>query len=340
MWARVTDLLDGLVPGISSLSVVVCVDGVERFHHTVGCARLDPQRAAEPDQVYDLASLTKALVGSTVAAALAAEARLDLDATVPGAPPGVTTLQLLQHVSGWPAWAPLYGNQENPGTPATRERIIDAAFAVAPVATAGTRYAYSDVGFVALLRVLERAGGAPLDVLFQRLICDRAGMDVRFGWPGAAATELCPLRGRMIEGEVHDPNAWWMGGICAHAGLFGSARAVAGLCDALRVSVERGDAALAGPDLRRLWNCRGLGSHVGGWDTPSRGGYTSTGASFPDDAVGHLGYTGTSAWIVPSRRTVVVVLTNRIHPVDDKAAIRAARPVIHDAVAAALGWTS
>ena len=81
----------------------------------------------------------------------------------------------------------------------------------------------------------------------------------------------------------------------------------------------------------------GPGSHRGCWDTISAG-YTSTGAHFPSDTVGHLGYTGTSLWLVPSRQTAVTVLTNRVHPDDDLTAIKAARPRIHDSVAHCLGW--
>ena len=80
------------------------------------------------------------------------------------------------------------------------------------------------------------------------------------------------------------------------------------------------------------------GSHAGGWDTISRGGYTSTGAHFPDDCVGHLGYTGTSLWMSPSEQVVVALLTNRGHPTDELAHIRAARPRLHDAVARFVGW--
>lgn len=323
---------------IPSLSLWVSVNGAVRFAHTVGNARrLPTERLALPDEIYDLASVTKALVGSTVAATLVAEGRLGLDDVVDGAPSGATVLHLLQHASGWPAWAPLYAGLEGSPGAATREELIRRAWAVPPVAAAGAGHAYSDIGFIALTDLLERVGRDRLDVLFARRVAEPLGVDLRFGWPGAAATEDCPLRGRVIEGEVHDPNAWWMAGVAAHAGLFGCARQVGHLCDRLREAARVG--AGWGGILARLWSSRGPGSHVGGWDTPSRGGYTSTGSWFPDDAVGHLGYTGTSAWIVPSRRAVVVLLTNRIHPRDDRTAIRRIRPLVHDAVAVALGWS-
>ena len=92
-------------------------------------------------------------------------------------------------------------------------------------------------------------------------------------------------------------------------------------------------------DTLHAWWCQPApGTHRGGWDTITTDGYTSTGRWFPPDAVGHLGYTGTSLWMSPSRDAIVVLLTNRIHPRDTLEGIRAFRPRFHDAVAAALGW--
>ena len=116
--------------------------------------------------------------------------------------------------------------------------------------------------------------------------------------------------------------------------LIGTALAVAHLARALlRVAALLPDVAAT----FATWNATpAVGSHRGGWDTPTPGG--STGDAFPEGAVGHLGYTGTSVWLAPRERVVVVLLTNRVHPVDAKEAIRAARPRIHDAVARELHW--
>lgn len=307
--------------GIPCGSVAVRVDGHEVYHRTLGVARRDPRRAASQDQAFDLASLTKVLAAAPVTAALAAEGRFALDTPVAehlDVDPRITVAHLLTHSSGYPAWRPLY---EHP------ERIREAARTTPLEHAPGAAHVYSDLGFIVLLELLERFG-EPFDALFDRLVLRKHGADLRWGWPGAAATEDCPVRGRVIEGEVHDLNCWALGGVSTHAGLFGTARGVAALADALMHSGE----------LEALWALRGPGSHRGGWDSPSRDGYTSTGRFFPGDAVGHLGYTGTSLWVVPSRRTVVAFLTNRIHPVDRLDGIRAARPLVHDAVAIALGW--
>lgn len=328
---------------IPSVSLVVRADGEERFFATRGRARLDPERRAEGDLAYDLASVTKVLAGATVAAALAQDGRLRLDDPVEldGLDDRVTARHLLQHTSGLPAWAPLYEAAPSAwGTEEARRAVLAAARRPS-VTPPGAVEVYSDLGFLALLELLERKGGAPLDALFQRHVTGPLGLrDLRFGgWPQAAATERCPVRGVVVEGTVHDLNCAAMGGISTHAGLFGTARAVAALGQAILDALTGDRTPLAADALRAFASASGPGSHRLGFDGISEG-YTSTGRHFPPDTVGHLGYTGTSFWIVPSRRAVVVLLTNRVHPVVDPVAIREVRPRVHDAVAAALGWSA
>jgi CubicO group peptidase (beta-lactamase class C family) len=328
---------------IPSASVSVWVKGEEVLRHAVGWAQRAPPRATAVAMPYDLASVTKPFAGGAVAMALVQRGLLDLDAQarrwVPRAPAGVTPRQLLQHAAGYPAWAPLYEGvpPEEWGTEEARRAVIDAAVTTPLCAAPGTSHTYSDLGFLTLCAVLEAAGGARLDALVDELVLAPVGADLRWGWPGAAATEDCPVRGRVVVGEVHDLNAASMGGVSTHAGLFGTATEVARLTAALLEQSQGTEHGL--PDLGPAWSARGPGSHRLGWDGVSRGSYTSTGACWPDDGVGHLGYTGTSVWVAPRQGVVVALLTNRVHPVDDKEPIRAARPRVHDAVASALGWS-
>ncbi|MBA2321267.1 MAG: beta-lactamase family protein [Deltaproteobacteria bacterium] len=334
-------LAEGRIP---SISLNIRVDGREVFHATRGRARTVPLREASDDQAYDLASVTKALAGTTVLASLVEEGRLDLDTRVrrwfPQVHPDLEVRHLLQHSSGWPAWRPFYGGlQATWGTTAARRELLAAVLAVPSECAPGTRHLYSDIGFLCLLGLAEAETGQRFDALFLERVLAPAGYpDLRWGWPAAAATELCPHREILIEGTVHDLNCASIGGVSAHAGLFGTARGVAALADALLQATGGASNGLPGRTLHRLWNTPGPGSHTAGWDRPSEEGYTSTGRFFPRDARGHLGYTGTSLWVVPSRSSVIALLTNRVHPVDDKEPIRAARPRLHDAVARALGW--
>lgn len=336
---------DGVVP---SASLCVRVDGREVVHHTVGDARRAPNRPALPDQPYDLASVTKVLAGTAVVASLIEDGAIGLHEPVAGhlgaVDERVTVAHLLSHSSGLAAWNRFYLETDGHpfGTRAAREAVYARVLSAPVEATPGSRHTYSDIGFLWLLILAERVGGKPFDQLFHERVRVPSGVDdLRWGWPLAAATEWpCPFRGVGVEGTVHDLNCASLGGVSTHAGLFGTARAVARLGEAF-LRAAAGDpafSALPGPTLRRLWDLRGAGSHRGGWDGVSRGGYTSTGSHWPDDGVGHLGYTGTSIWMSPGRKTVVALLTNRVHPIDDKAPIRALRPLVHDAVARELGW--
>lgn len=340
---RVVEVVDAVhAEGrIPALSIAVRVDGREELRHTVGEARRIPSpRAAAPDQRFDLASVTKVVAGATLAAAHLARGALRLDDPaarwLPGADPRVTIAHLLGHGSGLPAWAPLYAAVPRPawGTPEARAAILGAAWSTPLVAAPGAAHVYSDLGFLWLLGVLEALGG-PLDAQLAALLGPAGLGALSYDGAGAAATEDCPLRGRVVEGEVHDANCAAMGGVSTHAGTFGDAPTLARFGDAV-IDAASGRGPLPSP--APLWSCAGPGTHRGGWDgvTP---GASSTGGAWPADTVGHLGYTGTSLWLSPSRRVVVALLTNRVHPLDDKGPIRAARPRIHGAVAAALGWT-
>lgn len=340
-----TVVREGVVP---SASLAIRVEGREVFHHTVGQARIQPPRAAQADQPYDLASVTKVLAGTAVIASLIEEGRLELDTSVAhhlgDVDPRVTVAHLLSHSSGLAAWDRFYLlTGEAPfGTAAARRTVYEHVLRAPVEVDPGTRHTYSDIGFLWLLILAERVGGKPFDQLFHDRVRAPSGVeDLRWGWPLAAATEWpCPFREIGVEGIVHDLNCASIGGVSTHAGLFGTARAVARLGEAFLRAAD-GDPAFAqlpGPTLRRLWALRGAGSHRGGWDSVSRGGYTSTGAHWPADGVGHLGYTGTSIWMSPERRTVAAFLTNRVHPIDDKEPIRRLRPRVHDAIAEALQW--
>jgi CubicO group peptidase (beta-lactamase class C family) len=302
---------------IRSAAVAVRIAGREVLHHHAG----------DGDRPYDLASLTKPLAGATVAAALVERGALSLDAPLTRVHPALTIGHLLDHSGGFPAWEPLHQEVDEAlwGTERARAAIVAAACRRC-VGTPGEREVYSDLGLLTLLSVVEEAGGARLDELLAPWLA-RAGVDLRWGWPGAAPTQW----GRA--GVVHDPLAYAMGGVSSHAGLFGRASDVAAFAEALvdaRIG-RRSDLPGRSLDLRR-----GPGSHQAGWDTPP--GTRCTGARWPAEALGHVGYTGTSVWVAPRERVTVALLTNRVHPDDEKTAIREARPRIHDAVARALGW--
>ncbi|MCO4744549.1 MAG: beta-lactamase family protein [Proteobacteria bacterium] len=322
---------------IPSMSLCVRVEDEEVFHHSVGMARLDRPQPVVDDQVYDLASLTKILATTPVAAALVRAGVFGLDDAVarwlPDVDPRICVHHLLSHSSGLPAWSPLYEAHAPAswGTGPTRTAMLETARTTPLQTTPGEAHCYSDLGFLTLLALFEVATDQRFEDLVRMHVVEALGVDLRWGWPAAAATQDCAVRGGVVQGEVDDLNCAALGGVSTHAGLFGTARRVARAVHAI------GDQIREDTVLRQFAMWKGPGSHRLGFDSISPG-YSSTGSHFPADTVGHLGFTGTSAWTVPSRRTTVVLLTNRLHPADVREDIRSARPQVHDAVAKALGW--
>jgi len=154
-----------------------------------------------------------------------------------------------------------------------------------------------------------------------------------------AATEICPSRKRLLVGEVHDDNAFAMGGVAGHAGLFAPARDVDRIAAELIASWAGRSQFIPQSVTREFWRRDGTvagSTWALGWDTPSPQ-HSSSGRYFSPEAVGHLGFTGTSIWIEPSRAIAITLLTNRVHPRRDNQGIREFRPRIHDLVMEAIG---
>jgi len=208
---------------------------------------------------------------------------------------------------------------------------------------------YSDLGFILLGWLVEAITGQCLDSAFDRLVASRIGLKSTFFVPVArgiaqsppidmdqiAATEFCPTRRRILLGEVHDDNAWVLGGVAGHAGLFSTAGDVQAICEAwLDAWSGSSGAPLPGKVVREMWDrdaTPGDSTRMLGFDTPTPGA-SSAGSKAPASLVGHLGFTGTSLWIEPASRVTVVLLTNRVHPDRSNESIRDFRPLIHDAV--------
>lgn len=343
---------DRVFPG-----AVLLIDagGTIVLHEAFGHAALVP--APEPmtaDTVFDVASLTKPLVTATLTLALVADDRLALDAPIgrfipswrEGAKARATIRHLLTHTSGLPAWKPFYRRLEPAqiATPEGKRRVIDDVEREPLETEPGAASRYSDLGFILLGSLIEREAGRPLDRLAAERIFTPLGlpsMSYRpVGAPLArdraarvASTEACPWRGRVLRGEVHDENAYAMGGVAGHAGLFADARDVHRLVRAWRDArtgrAARWPAALVDEFLTRQGGL-GDGGWALGWTVPTPP--STSGSRFSPRSFGHLGFTGTSVWVDPDRDLTVVLLTNRVHPDRANAALAAFRPAIHDLI--------
>ncbi|MGH9379542.1 MAG: glycoside hydrolase family 3 N-terminal domain-containing protein [Thermoanaerobaculia bacterium] len=298
--------------------------------------------AATARTIYDLASLTKVVATTTMAMILVDEGRLDLDKPVRDFLPRfsgegkekVTVRHLLTHSSGTDWWAPLY--EELEGKAAFLERIQAMPLVYEP----GTKSVYSDLGIILLWEILERVAGEELESFVRRRVFEPLGMHDTMYRPPAelrdriAPTERDPWRGRLVHGEVHDENAYALGGVAPHAGLFGTAGDLARFAQMIlnggvfehhrivsRQTVEMFTRPAGAPDSTRAL----------GWDTKSPEG-SSAGDLFSPRSFGHTGFTGTSMWIDPDRELFVILLTNRVHPSRENQLIREARPAVADAV--------
>jgi CubicO group peptidase (beta-lactamase class C family) len=310
------------------------------------------------DTIYDMASLTKVVVTTTVAMMLVDDGLLSLDAPVASLVPAfrgggkerVRVKQLLTHSGGLLWWAPLY--EELRGKPAYLERILEMDLDYEP----GTRSQYSDLGIILLAEVFERVAGEPLEAVARRRIFEPLGMaDTRYRPPVAlrpriAPTERDPWRGRVLVGEVHDENAFALGGVAPHAGLFSTAGDLARFAQALLNGGElEGRRLVSRATVERFTHRAGVAGSTRalGWDTPTNGedprssvpgepGYSSAGSLFSPGSFGHTGFTGTSMWMDPERELLVILLTNRVHPTRENRQIGRVRSRLADAVVRAL----
>jgi CubicO group peptidase (beta-lactamase class C family) len=205
-----------------------------------------------------------------------------------------------------------------------------------------TQTVYSDLGFILLGQALERLAGDKLDILVSREILSKIGMTNTMFRPPAQMQDQIPpteadfdFRKRIIQGEVQDENCWVLGGIGGHAGLFSNVPDLLNFADRML----GGDNGLFRPETVEIFTTRQLqppgSSRALGWDTPADEN-SSSGHLFSKHSAGHLGFAGTSLWIDFHRQIAVVLLTNRCWPSRENQAIRALRPLFHDAVLSAL----
>jgi CubicO group peptidase (beta-lactamase class C family) len=315
------------------------------WQHASGRLTYAPDAApTDTATVFDLASLTKVIATAPLVMRLVARRRLLLDTPVRCLVPAwrgrdrrdVTVLDLLEHSAGLTSWWDFYKRCRTAAEFA--HEIAELPLEYAP----RSRSVYSDLGFLLLGFIVEGIGGGPLGAQFDDLL---GGTGLTFRPPPERRPAIAPTeddtawRGRLLVGEVHDENAFALGGAAGHAGLFGSAGDV-GRYARLVLQTFRAPSALGAPWLLRRFVQRSRvpgSSRALAWDTmrPT----SSCGTRLSHAAVGHTGFTGTSLWIDPIRDLYVVLLTNRVHPTrpaDRDDALRRLRPRVHDAVVDAL----
>jgi CubicO group peptidase (beta-lactamase class C family) len=369
-----SELFEGLEDAVERRVFPGCValvwrDGETVYHEAHGRLASHPGSVAadvvvERDSVYDLASLTKVLCTSTLAAIAVGRGLLRLDDPVP-APfdrscPGARLSDLLEHCAGLEAHREYFVD-----VPAgDRETLLKMVSETPPAYPLRERSVYSDLGFIILGTWLERIFDDTLDRAFERYVAQPSG----YGGEWIEALRFRPIedaliapdearriaptevydaglhesraeglpswfgvrsaKRRLAHGEVHDDNAYVMGGVAGHAGLFGNA---GGVLAVARAWLDASLPGLESAQSARFWTKSRVpgSSRRLGWDGQSVDGSGSTGGVLEHGAVGHTGYTGTSLWIEPERRAVYVLLSNRVHPTRHGDGIRATRRWFH-----------
>ena len=317
--AQIRSALETAVRDAKAPGGVAYVGDLEHTHAHVaaGARQLVPETLpADPNTVYDLASVTKVIATTTAVMLLVEGGTIDLNAPVSTYLPfpafsAFTVRNCLTHTAGL-----------NPGKPFYKEcNSIDAMlerYAAMPLSwPAGTRWLYSDVSFMILGRIVEEVAGKSLDAFcVERIFAPLEMKDTRYNPPAdwavrCAATEQCAWRGKMMRGEVHDENAYAVGGVAGHAGLFSTAPDLAKFARALLSgkilkpeTVDRMMTIGAAP----AWPWQGLGWQLDGWPTKNFGFLPSR------TSAGHVGWTGTSIWMDRKTGTFAILLSNTCHP--------------------------
>jgi CubicO group peptidase (beta-lactamase class C family) len=343
---------EGLSSGVFPGGIVLWGTG-ERILGEVaaGHCRLTPPPPFPPvtsSTLFDLASLTKPLVTGALVLLMISEGRFSLETPLSGllseslnSEAGKSTVrELLAHSSGLVAWAPLYEKILKKDPEEAKKDLLALILDLPLAYERGTRVLYSDFGFILLGFALERAAGRPLENLYRTRLAGPLAVseaDYLTGDSGLwkrehegscqiASTEVDSVTGLPLTGVVHDEHARLTGRVSGHAGLFGTARAVWQLS---RIWME-------GDFLPKAWREKFRRRQEPfewalGWDTPTPG--SSSGHLLtPDGSIGHLGYAGTSVWMDWKKDRIIVLLTNRVHPVRTNNLIRDFRPVLHDRV--------
>jgi CubicO group peptidase (beta-lactamase class C family) len=343
-----------------AVALVAQAEKIVFFEHVGNRSLIPEAMPMAKNTIFDLASLTKVMATTPVIMKLVDEEKLSLDQSLAEVLPraelgekrGITLRLLLSHSAGLVDWKPFYEKlrdyplQERKRL--LREWIIEEPFAYEP----GKGNIYSDLGFMLLEWVIEEKTGETLPEFVEKRFYGPLGLKRTFFGGGEgrvlqgmakeefAATEDCAWRKKVLQGEVHDDNAWTLGGYSGHAGLFSTAEEVCVIANMLREHcLGKRNNFFKPKTVREFFRRQDIvksSDWALGWDTRALEG-SSAGKYFSRDSVGHTGFTGTSIWMDLQKDVIAILLSNRVHPKRDNDKIKQFRPVFHDAVMEALG---
>jgi CubicO group peptidase (beta-lactamase class C family) len=293
------------------------------------------------NSIFDLASLTKVVVTTTISMILYDRDQLKLDWKVQDIIPDfkgkdkeqITIRHLLTHTAGLPGWIPFFQTIKGKGL------ILNAIYDTPLEYQPGTQSMYSDLGMILMQKVLETLTQKPLDLLVTENITSPLGMERTLYNPDRSLlneivpTEISEWHKGLVRGFVHDENSFAMGGVSGHAGLFSTVEDLSAFCQMYLNGGIYAHMRLLDMNTITLFTQRVNlvpgSTRAIGWDTRSEENSMS-GDLMSLQAFGHSGFTGTTIWIDPVNDLFVVFLTNRVHPTRQNNKIRQVRPRVHD----------
>ncbi|MEI8186494.1 MAG: serine hydrolase domain-containing protein [Chlorobiaceae bacterium] len=335
---------EGVFPG-ASLAVIYKNKVV--FHKAFGKLTYDQHSTpADTTTMYDLASLTKAVVTTCIAMQLVERDSLNLQAPVSSYLPAftgkgkdkITIEHLLRHTSGLRAHT-LFSK-----TCSTPRQLFSTIASDTLLSKPGTKTLYSDLGFMLLGRIIETITGSTLDANFHNRFAEPLGMkSTMFIPPQSVTMRIAPVEKDTLwpftvpRPLVHDQNAALLGGVAGHAGLYSTTADLINLVTMLMNGGRVNNHTYIHPATLERFFAKNESERALGWDIRSSDGHSSAGEYYSNSSYGHLGYTGTSIWIDPENKLAVIFLSNRVYPSSANIKIRSFRPLLHNTVGSCLG---
>lgn len=358
-YSKITDIMErarksSIFPGAYLL---FAKRGNIKYKKVFGHGSLVPEISElREDTIFDIASLTKVIATTTALMILVRDRYLEIDDRASKFIPSlvrygksdITLRHLLCHASGLPAWKPYYKVVCNADrivpNHTTKNLIYEMVHKEKLVYPLGEDSQYSDLGFILLEEIIEKASGKSLENFCNDRIFNPLGMKNTFYIKLAdkrniekerfAATEKCLWRKRVLRGEVHDANAYAMGGVAGHAGLFATGEDIYFFAKEMLEIFKGKEGMIPKETLEKFVKRQESVKHSSralGWDTPSRI-FSTSGRYFSNESIGHTGFTGVSLWIDLKREIVVILLSNRVHPTRENPTFNQFRPYIHDVI--------
>jgi beta-glucosidase-like glycosyl hydrolase/CubicO group peptidase (beta-lactamase class C family) len=324
--------------------LLVAKDGAVVYNKSFGSFEYNSKSTkVSASTIYDIASVTKVIATTSAIMRLYDEEKIQLDDSVVKHIPEfgsngkekITIRNLLLHNGGLPAFKRLYLTCKSP------KEVLDSVYQTETIYPVGDSTVYSDFDFILLGKIVETISGVTLDKYVDSVFFKPLGMtSTIYNPPSSIWREITPTeydsvyRKRLIQGEVHDENAFALGGISGHAGLFSTASDLSIFLQMIMNGGSYAGKQYLKPETVKLFTTRQSknSTRALGWDTKTMNGYSSAGSLFGEKSFGHTGFTGTSVWVEPEKNIFVILLTNRVYPTRNNSKIMQIRPKVHDAV--------